>query len=214
MAKFLQMEAAYSIYKEEPDRVAEHFERFNKEFEQVCEAFKEVTGQVYKPGQEVKIPKPLAPVKPIPREPKPQQQQLQQQQQHQQQQQRQQTLSNQEQVDLEQFAGRHQLQELLQIFMKEGITLEDVLEMTEDNMKEVGIIKYGLRRRLLGAVREERGASGSASSPVPVERPEEEAPARVARADQSRLRPVPVSTFAEDMQTKCQLDEVRSSSSR
>ena len=212
MAKFLQMQAAYSIYKEEPDRVAEHFERFNKEFEQVCEAFKEVTNQAYKPGQEVKITKPLAPVKPIPREPKPQHKQLQQQQlQHQK---YQQALTDEEQGDLKQFAGRHQLQELLQIFMREGITLEDVLEMTEDNMKEVGIIKYGLRKRLLEAVREEQGASGSASSPVPVEQLEEEARARVVRPDQSRLRPVPVPTFVEDLKTKCQLDEVQSSNSR
>ena len=199
MAKFLQMQAAYSIYKEEPDRVTEHFERFNKDFEEVCEAFREVTGQVYKPGQEVKVTKPLAPVKPIPREPQPQQQK------------QQQKLSNQEQMDLEQFVGRHQLQELLQTFMREGITLEDVLEMTEDNMKEVGIIKYGPRKRLLEAVREERGASGRASSPIPVE---EEAPARVVRADQGRQRPVQVSAFAEDLQTKCRLDEVQSSSSR
>ena len=68
MAKFLQMQVAYSIYKEEPDRVTQHFERFNKDFEQVCEAFKEVTGQSYKLGQEV------APAKPIQREPEPQQQ--------------------------------------------------------------------------------------------------------------------------------------------
>ena len=202
MAKFLQMEVAYSIHKEEPDRVTEHFERFNKDFEQVREVFKEVTHQVYKPGQEVKITKPLAPVKPIPREPKPQQQQ------------QQQTLSDREQVDLEQFAGRHQLQELLQIFMREGITLADLMEMTEENMKGVGIKKYALRMRLLGAVREERGESGRTSSVVPVEQPEEEAPARVVRADQSPLRPVPAATFAEDMQSKCRLDEVQIGSSR
>ena len=80
MAKYLQMMAVYSIYKEDPDRVTEHFQRFNKDFGQLCESFKEVTHQAYKPGHEIKTTKPLAP--------KPKQQQ-----------QQQQTLSNQEQVN-------------------------------------------------------------------------------------------------------------------
>ena len=196
-AKYLQMRVAYSIYKEEPDRVTEHFERFNKDFEQLRQVFKEVTHQEYKPGQEVKMPKPLAPVKPIPRESKPALPQ-------------QQTLSIQERADMEQFLGRHQLQELLQIFMREGITLADVLDMTEETMKEVGVIKFALRKRLVGAVRDERG--GSSSIGVPLEQPEEHAPVRAVRAEERRLRPP--ATFAEDMQEKCQLEEVQSSSSR
>ena len=200
-AKYLQMMVAYSIYKEEPDRVTEHFERFNKDFEQLRQVFKEVTHQEYKPGQEVKMPKPLAPVKPIPRESKPPLPQ-------------QQTLSMQERADMEQFLGRHQLQELLQIFMREVITLTDVLEMTEENMKEVGVIKYALRKRLVGAVRDERGGTGSSSSGVPLEQPEEHAPARprAVRAEERRLRPP--ATFAGDMQEKCRLEEVQCSSSR
>ena len=75
MAKYLQMMAVYRIYKEEPDRVTEHFQRFNEDFGQLCEVFKEVTHKAYKPGHEVK---------PIPREPKRQQQE---------------TLSDQEQVE-------------------------------------------------------------------------------------------------------------------
>ena len=194
MGKYLQMLVAYSIHKEKPDRVTEHFERFNKDFRQVCEVFKEVTHQEYKPGQEVKMTKPMAPVKPMPREPKAQQPQ-------------QQTLSDQEQVDLQEFLGRHQLQELLPIFMREGITLEDVMEMTEKDMKEVGMTRYGPRKRLLGAVREERGDSDSTTSGVPLDSPEEQAPAEV-------VGPAAVHAFAEDMQTKCQLNEVQSSSSR
>ena len=110
--------------------------------------------------------------------------------------------------------GRHQLQELLQIFMREGITLADVLEMTEETMKEVGVIKFALRKRLVGAVRDERGGTGNSRSNtgVPLEQPEEHAPVREVRAEERRLRPP--ATFAEDMQEKCQLEEVQSSSSR
>ena len=91
--------------------------------------------------------------------------------------------------------GRHQLQELHQIFMREGVTLVDVLEMTEDDMKHVGIAKYALRKRLVKAVREERGDSGSTVSAgeVPVEHPEQQVPAqaqaRPVRAEERRPRP-------------------------
>ena len=190
--KYLQMVVAYSIHKEEPGRVTEHFERFNKDFNEVCGVFKEVTQLVYKPGQEVEIPKLVAPVKPIPREPKPQQHQLNQLQ----------TLSRQEQAALEEFLGRHQLQELLQIFTREGVTLTDVLEMTEDNMKEVGITKYALRRRLLGAVMEEKGD-------IPVEQPHVDKELR-----QTGGQVQTVSAVAEDLHSKCRLEEAQAGSSR
>ena len=45
MGKYLQMLVAYSISKEDPDQVADHFEQFNKDFDQMCQAFREVTNQ-------------------------------------------------------------------------------------------------------------------------------------------------------------------------
>ena len=134
----------------------------------------------------------MAPVKPIPREPKPQQHQLNQLQ----------TLSRQEQAALEEFVGRHQLQELLQIFTREGVTLADVLEMTEDNMKEVGITKYALRRRLLGAVMEERGD-------IPVEQTLVD---KEARRMGGQLQTV--SAPAEELHSKSRQEEAQAGSSR
>ena len=43
MSKYLQMLVAYSIFKEDPDQVADHFQRFNRDFDQTCQAFIEVT---------------------------------------------------------------------------------------------------------------------------------------------------------------------------
>ena len=128
MSKYLQMLVAYSIFKEDPDQVADHFERFNRDFDQMCQAFKEVTNQTFKAGQEVEMLKPVAPVKPTQRESKPAL-----------------GLSDNERVKLQQFLERHGLQELLSLFLKEGVALDDVLEMTDKDLKDLGVNTYGVR---------------------------------------------------------------------
>ena len=127
-SKYLQMLVAYSIFKEDPDQVADHFEQFNRNFDQMCQAFKEVTNQTFQAGQEVEALKPVAPVKPIQRESKPDL-----------------GLSDNERVKLQQFLERHGLQELLSLFLKEGVALDDVLEMTDKEMKDLGVKKFNLR---------------------------------------------------------------------
>ena len=141
MGKYLQMLVAYSISKEDPDQVADHFEQFNKDFDQLCQAFKEVTNQTFQAGQEVQMP--MAPLKPILREPKAEL-----------------GLSDEERVKLQQFLERHNLQELLAIFLKEGGALEDVFDMTDKEMKDLGIQAYGPRKRLLKVI---EGVHASAS---------------------------------------------------
>ena len=128
MGKYLQMLVAYSISKEDPDQVADHFEQFNKDYDQMCRAFKEVTNQTFQAGQEVEALKPVAPVTPIQRESKPEL-----------------GLSDNERVKLQQFLERHGLQELLSLFLKEGVTLDDVMEMTDKEMKDLGVKKFNLR---------------------------------------------------------------------
>ena len=108
--KYLQMLVAYSIFKEDADQVTDHFEHFNRDFNQMCKAFKEVTNQTFQAGQEVEMLKPVAPVKPTQRQPKPEL-----------------GLSDLERTELQQFFVRHGLQELLAVFLKEGVALEDVL---------------------------------------------------------------------------------------
>ena len=141
MGKYLQMLVAYSISKEDPDQVADHFEQFNKDFDQMCRAFKEVTNQTFQAGQGVQMP--MAPLKPILREPKAEL-----------------GLSDEERGKLQQFLERHNLQELLAIFLKEGVALNDVFEMTDKEMKDLGIQAYGPRKRLLKVI---EGVHASAS---------------------------------------------------
>ena len=92
MGKYLQMLVAHSIFKEEPDRVTDHFEEFNGDFYKVCDVFKVVTDQVFMAGQEVRL------VKPILKESKAEL-----------------GLSDNERVTLQQFLELHDLQELLRI---------------------------------------------------------------------------------------------------
>ena len=187
MGKYLQMLVAYSIFKEDPDQVADHFEQFNRNFDQMCQAFKEVTNQTFKAGQEVEALKPVAPVKPIQRESKPEL-----------------GLSDDERVKLQQFLERYGLQELLSIFMKEGVALHDILEMTDQDMKELGIKAYTLRKRLLRVVENQRANVS-----------EEQVQSEVLRASQGASVGSSTDTqLAEETQRQLHLEEAQKSGSR
>ena len=109
LGKHLQMMVAYSIFKEDHDRVTILFETFNRHFAKLNEVFLEVTGEPFKPGQEVfQPPNPVAPVKPTPRSMKPVVR-----------------VSNEERKGLQIFLEQHGLQNLKELIHKEGITLSD-----------------------------------------------------------------------------------------
>ena len=179
MGKYLQMRVAHSIFKEEPDRVTDHFEEFNKDFYKVCNAFKEVTDQDFKAGQEVEL------VKPILNESKADL-----------------GLSDNERVLLQQFLEMHDLQELLTIFLKEGVALHDLLEMTDKDMQDLGIKTYSLRKRLLRVIEDEE--SGENTATTSEERPLEESEDLSSRAGSS----------TDETQRRLCLEEAQSNSSR
>ena len=104
MGKYLLVLVAYDTYKGQPGQVQGHFEKFNREFGQVCEAFLEVTKLEFQLGRKI------TPV-------------------------RQYSPSDKNQIDLEQFLERHQLEDLQGILLKEGVTLKILLKMTEEDMK-------------------------------------------------------------------------------
>ena len=179
MGKYLQMLVAHSFFKEEPDRVTDHFEEFNKDFYKVCNAFKEVTDQDFMAGQEVEL------VKPILNESKAEL-----------------GLSDNERVLLQQFLEMHGLQELLTIFLKEGVALHDLLEMTDKDMQDLGIKTYSLRKRLLRVIEDEE--SGENTATTSEERPLEESEDLSSRAGSS----------TDETQRRLCLEEAQSNSSR
>ena len=50
LGKYLQMMVSHHISKEEPARLTQDFEKFNKLYSSYLDIFKEVTKTVYKPG--------------------------------------------------------------------------------------------------------------------------------------------------------------------
>ena len=57
-------------------------------------------------------------------------------------------LSDSEMAELQQFLERHDLSELLTLFLKEGVALADVFELTDEEMKELGIRTFAHRKQL------------------------------------------------------------------
>ena len=68
-------------------------------------------------------------------------------------------LSNEEAVRVEQFLETHGLQELLQIFLRKGVAVDDILAMTVDEMEMLGIKAFSLRKRLLRVIESQHQGS-------------------------------------------------------
>jgi hypothetical protein len=135
LGKYLQMMVAYSIFKEDPARVTTLFEQFNEKYTKLCEVFQEVTHEGFKPGQQVVAKKPVAPVKPTQRA----MPEL--------------GVSSKDREQLQSFLERNSLLELQDVFLKKGVTLEDVLQMDDKEMEAIGIKAYKIRKQLHGAIR-------------------------------------------------------------
>ena len=57
-------------------------------------------------------------------------------------------LSDDERAKMRQFLESYRLQELEAIFLEKGVALEDLFEMTDEDMTDLGIKVYRLRKRL------------------------------------------------------------------
>ena len=71
-----------------------------------------------------------------------------------------------EMKELHDFLESNNLLELEPIFKREGITLEDILEMKDEEMKKIGIEKYRLRREVMEAANARKSGMTKRSSKV------------------------------------------------
>ena len=166
LGKFLMMSVAYSLHKQhDSDRITAHYSQFNNSYAQLSEAFLEVTGEVFRPGEKVVLKnagvRPVVSVRPTVRPALVEALQGL-------------SVSDQASSQLKSFLEKNGLAQLVEIFVEEGITLPDVLQMPEEEMKRLGIKFYGVRRRLMTAVEEHQSASSQRGSQAPQERQEEE----------------------------------------
>lgn len=75
-------------------------------------------------------------------------------------------LSDDERAKMQQFLESHGLQKLEAIFLEKGVALEDLFEMTDEDMTDLGIKVYRLRKRLQKVI-EDLPAVTSVEQPEP-----------------------------------------------
>ena len=99
--------------------------------------------------------------------------------------------------------------DLLSIFVKEGVALDDVLEMTDMDMKSLGIKAYKSRKRLLRVIEDIHASESTAgaSNELPVVKSEALRASQGARAGSSTDM-----QLAEEAQRRLHLGDAQSGS--
>ena len=139
LGKYLQMMSSYYIFKEDSERVTAQFEQFNNHFQKYSEIFEKITGRKYRPGEDISYKKPTAKVSPL-KTKRPEE-----------------DSSNQLNTNLITFLRRYNLMALKEVFQRQSIDLEDVLGMQKDEMEEIGITTFKLRKKLWAAIQDFKG---------------------------------------------------------
>ena len=142
LAKYLQMVVAYDIHRQKIDRVEAQFDEFNTNYNQLVNIFAQITGEQFKPGTRPAPKKRVAAVRPVPRDeaggvlpPVVHQ------------------VEDRSAQELRGFLGRCGLGHLV---LEEGLTLEELLNMDQEDMKTVGIKTHKDRKKLQQAIPRER----------------------------------------------------------
>ena len=139
IGKYLQMMVAYHVYNEELDGVTDEFNRFNQNYEKLVSCFTDVTGLEFKAGD---IPNPNSFESKIgPMETKLK-------------------LENESlgatpiEIDPEvmSFLRNLNLTELSGIFKREQLTVEDILDMNNQDLQLIGVEKHKQRKAILQVI--------------------------------------------------------------
>jgi len=136
---YLQVVCAYYVYQEDPDRVGREFELFNEDFKELCIVFESETGTEFKPEQpltEDLIEKCLNSKKEMPDITQTQQN----------------ASSTSDSQSIEEFLDKIDLNKLTDIFKEEEVTMDMLKTFTDDDLKSIGVTKFGQRRKILNAI--------------------------------------------------------------
>jgi len=146
-AKNLMMCTHINIYNGEHTKAEEDFNLFNKQYEAYCNSFKKVTGSIYQPGQQPEIPKPTLQVRPSVREAS--------------------STTASDKIQLRVFLEKWNLTEIYEQLSNNGITLNDLPDITHQDLKDAGIQAFQHRKKLLGAIRENSSSGSTRTEPDP-----------------------------------------------
>merc|ERR1719427_2394233 len=139
LAKYLQIMVAYHIHIEDTESVQQDFEKFDSSFQQITKNYQRVTGEEFIPGdipQISEIKRQLRDARNIPDEVKENMT----------------TTLYTIPSDVEKFLNDAGLTEFEETFTNEELSLDNILELNHDNLKEIGITKLGQRIRILKGI--------------------------------------------------------------
>ena len=134
-AKNLMMTSCIHLFKKKPEKVQLDFDGFNNHYKQYAAVFETIPGCSYKPGQDIQRKNPLPAIFSKTNK----------------------GIVNSVDDSLVKFLEKHGLIELEGLFKWKGILLEDLLEMTDDEMLEAGIQAYRHRKILIKGALEMKG---------------------------------------------------------
>ena len=131
-ARVMLMKVCYHTFKNEEDDVRDALSSFNEDFETYVSDFKRVTGSKYEPGREVSssISNAQAHLPSVRKKD---------------------TAS----TKLDEFLLQHGLQDLQQTLKSQEVDIEDLMEMTHEEMKSVGIRAFRQRRLIMSLLQNE-----------------------------------------------------------
>ena len=138
-AMYLQLSTAFYIFQKDPERVRMEFETFNNDFEEMCKVYKAESGFEFDPEslppedlinrcrQATKVMPDITRVKQSP-------------------------TSSSFQESIDQFLEKIHLSELQELFLEEGVTIEELATFNDVDLKNIGIKKYSHRRQILQSI--------------------------------------------------------------
>ena len=135
LGRCLQMIVSFSILKKDPDRVFRLFSDFNEQIGKLREVFRDVTKEVFKPGNAIILDKLMADVKPYVVDDNLSI-----------------NVSDKDRAVMNRFLQKNNLEVLEKICIDQGIVLTDFYDMDLEEMKSVGITAHSVRKQLMEAV--------------------------------------------------------------
>ena len=135
LGRCLQMIVSFSILKKDPDRVFRLFSDFNEQIGKLREVFRDVTKEVFKPGNAIILDKLMADVKPYVVDDNLSI-----------------NVSDKDRAVMNRFLQKNNLEVLEKICIDQGIVLTDFYDMDLEEMKSVGITAHSVRNQLMEAV--------------------------------------------------------------
>ena len=143
IGKYLQMMVAYRVYNEQPNRVTDEFNRFNQKYEELVACYTDVTGLAFEAGN---MPNPnslKSKIGPMETKLKSKNESPE-------------TTPTEIDPEVMSFLRDLNLTELIGIFQREQLTMEDILEMNNNELnsmlKSIGVEKFKQRKAIVQVI--------------------------------------------------------------